>query len=189
MGAALALEFEHRITLKEYLEGEEFSEVRHEYFDGRVFAMAGASANHEAVAGNLFSALHHHMRGKPCKVFKDGMKLRLDLRDKDLFYYPDIMVTCDPLDKNAHFRRHPNLIIEVLSADENKDLVEKFFAYQRIKSLQEYVVIRPELDNREIFIFRQGSDWDKPEIITEGTLELKSIDFSMSVDEVFEGVE
>ncbi len=189
MGAALALVLNDRITVKEYFEGEILSEVRHEYFDGRVFAMAGASASHEDVAMNIASALHRHLRGKPCKIFKDGMKLRLEVREKDLFYYPDIMVTCDPKDKNDHFRKNPKLIIEVLSTDENKDLVEKFFAYQRIKSLEEYIVVRPDPENREVFFFRQGTDWDKPVTVTDGVLEFKSLGFSMTLDEVFEGVE
>jgi Uma2 family endonuclease len=129
------------LTVEDYLEGEKLSEARHEYFDGRVTAMAGASEDHEQVAMNIAAALHRHFKGKPCRVFKDGMKLRLEVRKKDLFYYPDIMVTCDPKDDNPYFRRHPKLLVEVLSEDENKDLVEKFFAYQRIASLEEYLVI------------------------------------------------
>src|SRR6201999_2235874 len=98
------------LTVEEYLEGEKISEVRHEYFDGRVTAMAGASQEHERVAGNLFAKLHVHLMGKPCEVFKDGMKLRLDVRKKDLFYYPDIMVVCNPKDTNRYFRRDPKLL-------------------------------------------------------------------------------
>src|SRR6202012_3089269 len=104
-------------TVEEYLEGEKMSEVRHEYFDGHVTAMAGASADHEGVAMNIATTLHLHLKGKPCRVFKDGMKLRLEVQKKDLFYYPDIMVACDPKDQNPFFRRNPKLLIEVLSKD------------------------------------------------------------------------
>src|SRR5437867_4042541 len=78
------------LTVDAYLEGERHSEVRHEYFDGEVFAMAGASQEHELVALNLAAALHSHLKGKPCRAFKDGMKLRLQAMGRDLFYYPDI---------------------------------------------------------------------------------------------------
>ncbi len=163
------------LTVDEYLEGERASEVRHEYFDGCVTAMAGASAEHEGVAMNIASALHRHLKGKPCQVFKDGMKLRLEVRKKDLFYYPDVMVTCDPKDKDPYFRRNPKLLIEVLSGDENKDLVEKFFAYQRIESLEEYFVVKPDNENREVHVFRKGTDWDRPLIVTEGEVEFVSV--------------
>ncbi|WP_166442673.1 Uma2 family endonuclease [Phragmitibacter flavus] len=176
------------ITVEEYLEGEALSEVRHEYFDGKVFAMAGASAEHEGVSGNLFASLHAHLKGKLYKVFKDGMKLRLEVRGKDLFYYPDILVTCQPTDNNRFFRNSPKLIIEVLSKDENKDLVEKFFAYQRIESLEEYVVVRPDPKNREAFVFRKGTDWDRPLVLTEGSLDLVSVGLTLSMDDIFDGV-
>jgi Uma2 family endonuclease len=176
------------LTVEEYLEGEIFSEVRHEYFDGRVTAMSGASANHEDVAGNLFAKLHPHLKGKPCKVYKDGMKLRLLVQKKDLFYYPDIMVTCDPKDKNPYFRRNPKLVIEILSKDESKDLVEKFFAYQRIESLEEYFVVKPDNENREVHVFRKGTDWDRPLIVTEGEVEFVSVGLKMTLDEIYDGL-
>lgn len=93
------------ITEDEYLEGEQLAEVKHEYFDGQVYAMAGASDGHELVAGNIFAALLAHLRGKGCRVFKSDMKLRLQFRGKTLHYYPDIMVACDSADTNPLYRR------------------------------------------------------------------------------------
>src|SRR5438105_3189706 len=115
MHAVPAVERHAYITLEEYLEGERHSEVRHEYFDGAVFAMAGASDEHELVAMNFAAILHAHLKGKTCQVFKDGMKLRMPMMDSDLFYYPDVMVTCDPTDNRRYYREKPKLLIEVLS--------------------------------------------------------------------------
>jgi Uma2 family endonuclease len=128
------------LTPEAYLEGERHSEVRHEYFEGGVHAMADASAEHEFIALNFAAALLAHLKGKPCRVFKDGMKLKLQAMGRDIFCYPDIMVACDPADNHRYYREKPRLLIEVLSEDENKDLIEKFFAYQRLPSLEEYVV-------------------------------------------------
>src|SRR2546423_8717771 len=86
------------VTVGDYLSGELRSEVRHEYVGGSVYAMAGASEEHNAIAGNLFAALHAHLRGKPCRVFFVDMKVRLLITHTDIFYYPDLMVACDPRD-------------------------------------------------------------------------------------------
>ncbi len=110
------------ISVEDYLTGELESEVRHEYFGGVVRAMAGASDRHERVSGNLFAALHAHLKGGPCQVFKDGMKLRLEVNKSDVFYYPDVMVACDPKDDHRYFRERPSLVVEVLSEDVNRDL-------------------------------------------------------------------
>lgn len=173
------------ITVEEYLEGEQHSEVRHEYFDGRVFAMAGASDIHELIAGNLFAALHAHLKGKPCQVFKDGMKLRLQAMGRDLFYYPDVMVVCDPADAHRFFREKPRLLIEVLSEDENKDLVEKYFAYQRIASLEEYVVVSSDKAKPEIRIFRRTEGWEPGDTHQAGELTLRSVSLTLKVSDVY----
>src|SRR5687767_11544927 len=119
------------LSVAEYLKGEREAEERHEYIDGHVYAMAGASEQHEIVAGNLFATLHAHMRGKGCRVFKGDMKVRLQLNQADLFYYPDVMVVCDSADAHPLYKTSPRLIVEVMS-DYKADHVEKLFAYQQI---------------------------------------------------------
>ncbi|MBI2927029.1 MAG: Uma2 family endonuclease [Verrucomicrobia bacterium] len=186
MSAELAVEERNFISIEEYLEGEKVSEVRHEYFDGEVMAMAGASDEHEAVALNLAAILHAHLKGKPCRVFKDGMKLRLRMIGRDLFYYPDVMVACDPTDNQRYFRERPKLLIEVLSEDENKDLVEKYLAYQRITSLEEYVVVSPSAAKPEVRIFRREEGWEPGETHREGRFTLRSIGLTLTVSAVYE---
>ncbi|MCI0540781.1 MAG: Uma2 family endonuclease [Verrucomicrobiales bacterium] len=181
-----AIEERKYITVEEYLEGEKASEVRHEYFDGEVWAMAGASDEHELVAMNLAAILHAHLKGKPCRVFKDGMKLRLPMMGRDLFYYPDVMVVCDPADNQRYYRERPTLLIEVLSEDENKDLVEKYLAYQRISSVEEYVVVTPSAARPEVRVFRRAEGWDWTEAHQDGEFTLRSVGLTIKVSAVYE---
>lgn len=173
------------LTVEAYLEGERHSEVRHEYFGGDVQAMAGASADHELMAGSLFVALHTHLKGKPCHVFKDGMKLRLTVVGRDVFYYPDVMVVCDPSDNHPYYREKAKLLIEVLSEDASKDLIEKFLAYQRIPSLEEYVVVNPDPTKREIQIFRRSEGWEPGERLHEGEFTLRSVGLTLKVADLY----
>jgi Uma2 family endonuclease len=173
------------LTVDEYLEGEQHSEIRHEYFDGRVFAVAGATDTHQLIAGKFFTALQLHLEGTPCKVFLPGMKVRLTVLEKDLFYYPDVMVACDPTDNHRLFRERPKLIIEVLSEDENKDLVEKYFAYQRISTLEEYVVASQDLSKPEVRIFRRAEGWEPGETHRDGEFTLRSVSLKLRVKDVY----
>ena len=102
-----------RLTEEEYLENERIGEVRHEYLGGLVYAMAGASATHNLIALTLATRLRAHLRGKGCQVFISDMKVKIAAID--IFYYPDVMVTCDPADNADYFRTSPVLIIEVAS--------------------------------------------------------------------------
>jgi Uma2 family endonuclease len=173
------------ITVDEYLEGEQHTDIRHEYFDGRVFAMAGATVMHDLIAGNLYGSLRNHLKGSPCRPFIFNTKVRLQVLAKDLFYYPDVMVACEPLENPRLYREKAKLIIEVLSEDENKDLVEKYFAYQRITSLEEYVVVSQDPLKPEITIFRRAEGWEPGETHRDGAFTLRSVSLTLKVSEVY----
>ena len=175
------------ITEDEYLEGEQHSEVKHEYYDGQVFAMAGASDAHELVALNLAAALLAHLRGKGCRVFKSDMKLRTQFRGKTLHYYPDVMVACDPADAHPLFRERPRLLIEVLSEDWKKDIVEKAGTYPRIASLEEFVTIDPQPAAPEVQISRRADGWEPVEVVRgmEAEFTLRSVGLTMKVADLF----
>lgn len=176
------------LSVEEYLAGELRSEIRHEYVGGTVYAMAGTSEEHNTIAGNIFAALHAHLRGKPCRVFIVDMKVRLFIAREDVFYYPDLMVTCDPRDTDRYFKRFPKVLIEVLSPDtERTDRREKFFSYTSIETLEEYVLVAQ--DRREITVFRRNTQW-APEALTEAEplLALASIGFTLPLQAVYEGV-
>ena len=103
------------ISVEEYLRGGPLSEVRHEYVDGEVFAMAGSSRAHNAIPLNFASGLRHHLRGKPCGVYMADVKARLPAHLQDTFYYPDVMVGCDERDIHDLYLRFPKLIIDYIS--------------------------------------------------------------------------
>jgi len=175
------------MSVDEYLVGERESDVRHEYVGGTVYAMSGASEAHNLIAGNLFAALHTHLRGGPCRVFMSDMKVRLSIARDDVFYYPDLLVSCDPADADPYFKARPKVIVEVLSAStERVDRREKFLGYQRIPSLEEYVLV--DQARVQITVFRRSTDWD-PEILEErGAFALRALDFEMTAEALYEGV-
>lgn len=170
-----------------YLEGELKSDIRHEYVDGEVYAMAGAGEAHNLIAGNVFSRLRGAARGGPCRVFISDMKVRV--AEWNAFYYPDILVVCDSSDTHTYFKESPCLIVEVLSpSTEAIDRREKLLAYRTLDSLREYVLIAQ--DKRRIEVYRRGDDgaWSL-ETLTEGDpLHLECIAATLSLDEVYEDV-
>ena len=176
------------VSVEDYLNGEPVSEVRHEYVAGAVYAMAGASEEHNDLAGNLFAALRAHLRGGPCKVFIVDMKVRLAVGREEVFYYPDVLVACDSRDTERHHKRFPKVVIEVLSPEtERTDRREKFMAYTGIETLEEYVLVAQ--DRREVTVFRRAKQWAAEVLKAPGDqLTLSSLNFSASLDAVYEGV-
>ncbi|MFT6865159.1 MAG: Uma2 family endonuclease [Akkermansiaceae bacterium] len=173
------------ISVEEYLEGEKISEIRHEYLGGQVYAMAGASKNHERVSGGLFANLFGHLRGEPCEVFKSGMKVFVNVLRNEAFYYPDIVVGCDPEDNDTYFLNRPKLIVEVLSEDAKRDRVENFLIYQAIESLEEYVIVSQNPKRPEISIFRKAEGWLPGNVHHEGAFTLASINDTGRVEDLY----
>ena len=176
------------ITVEEYLEGETLAQVRHEFVDGKVFAMAGASDHHGLVAGNLFAALHAHLRGGPCQTFQSDMKLHLKTDLGERFYYPDLLVSCENNEVHPYYRDSPRVIIEVFSDSTwRTDRYEKLPAYQSLPSVEEIVLISPNW--AEVNVYRRAENWQH-EILTkmDDTLHLKALDFSLPLTELYERV-
>lgn len=175
----------------DYLAWEQDQPIRNEYVDGEVFAMSGASDAHATVALNIASTLRADLRGTPCKPFMADMKVQVDAAN--CFFYPDILVTCDPRDRGpeaSHVKQHPVLVVEVLSpSTEAYDRGNKFAAYRQLPSLKEYVLV--SIDERRIEVFRRDDTghWVLYPFAADETLELASVDFRCAVAELFEGVE
>jgi Uma2 family endonuclease len=175
------------LTVEDYLEGEAQAKERHEYLAGVVYAMAGTSLRHNQIAGNLLVALRGHLRGK-CGVFMSDVKARLKVNEAEFFYYPDVIVGCDPRDTATHWLKFPQVIFEILSPDtERIDRTEKYQNYIQIPSLQEYVLVAQ--DRSEVTVFRRANNW-RPEIVKDSSqaFELPSLQFSMPLSAVYEGV-
>ena len=177
-----------KISVEEYLQGEPLSELRHEYVDGEVFAMAGGLLNHNTIALNAASELRTHLRGKPCRAFMADALVRVLAFQQDVFYYPDVMVGCDDRDTNAQFLRFPKLIIEVLSkSTERVDRNEKFLRYITIPTLEEYVLAVQKC--QAVTIFRRRLDWGQ-EVIEDpqGIVRLESVGLELPLAAFYENV-
>lgn len=182
--------FEHLMTEEEYLAFEEKSQVRHEYLGGYIHAMVGGTRAHNGIALNLAAALKQQLKGSPCRVFMNDIKVKV-AREQS-YYYPDLVVTCDPreakLDRGLVLE-YPVLIVEVLSPSTQKtDEREKWRAYQTLDSLKEYVL----LDYRRVHatIHRRAQvGWVRVELDEHDYLSLDSADFSAPLAEIYEGVE
>ncbi len=176
------------ITVDEYIGGEQVSEIRHEYIGGQVYAMSGGSEAHNLLSGNLYAALRAHFRGRSCKVFMADMKLRLNIAEDDIFYYPDLLVSCDPSDDAKYYKTKPVALVEVLSpSTERLDRREKFLSYKGLPSLEEYVLISQE--QMRVTLFRKRNEW-KPEHFSapHEVLLLPSLDFEQSLAAIYEDV-
>ena len=101
------------ISPEEYLEGEKVAEVRHEYVDGQVYAMAGTTKAHGRIAGNLFRRLGNHLDGHRCEPFGNDIKVRIPPQIGNLFYYPDVVVTCaDEGADDEYYLNQPAIVVE-----------------------------------------------------------------------------
>lgn len=176
------------LSPEEYLENEKSSPIKHEYIQGQVYAMSGASDAHVTITANLVTLLRNHIRGTGCRVYVADMKARIE--SLNIFYYPDIMVTCDQRDiKFEYFKRYPSLIIEVLSpSTEAFDRGDKFSDYQELETLLEYVLISQT--RQRVDCFRRNSEgrWVLYSYRGNQNLELTSVNFSCSLAEVYEDV-
>jgi len=176
------------ISVDDYLSGEQLSECRHEYVNGHVYAMVGASDCHGLIAGSIFSALRSHLRGGPCQVFIADMKVRIESATDDRFYYPDVLVSCAAADRERYFRRAPCLIVEVLSeATERLDRGEKFQAFTQLESLQEYLLVSQERELVELY--RREADWQPQRYGPDDTLLLDSVGLELPVTQVYEDLD
>jgi len=181
-----------KISIEEYLEIENASPEKHEYYQGEVFAMSGAKVPHVIISGNIFAALKHKLKGQPCQPF--GGDLRVHVESNTLFTYPDISVVCGEittLNNDNYNVINPSVLIEVLSkSTRNYDRGEKFKLYRDIPTLKEYVLVDSEVVAVEIFRLNANHHWELEEYnnTVEG-FEIHAINTSLSFAEVYEGTE
>ncbi len=175
------------ISVEEYLAGELSSDRRHEYIDGKIYAMVGASDTHALIINALAFALTPHSRKHGCQLFTSNMKVRLSIAEQDIFYYPDLLITCDSNDRATHFRRSPCLIVEVLSTNtERLDRTEKKQAYQTLTSIQEYLLVSQ--NRKQVEIFRRSDNWH-PDIATDGDIQIQCLDCALPIDAIYQDVD
>ncbi|MBU0499292.1 MAG: Uma2 family endonuclease [Gammaproteobacteria bacterium] len=181
----LAHRLEH-ISVMDYLAGERESEVKHEYIEGRVYAMAGASLNHNRITRNLSALLWNALQGQPCEPLTNDMLVKTAA---ERFRYPDLMVVCnDDPSPDDSVRESPILLVEVLSAKTHrKDKTEKRAEYLALPGLLEYVLI--EQDIAEVVVQRRSEGWRSSYYYPGQQLTLESIGLSLAVEAIYERVE
>lgn len=195
---SLAKEFEHKITEKDYLYGELVSDVKHEYIDGSVYAMVGASTRHNLITGNIFYELKNKFKQKKssCNAFTSDMKVKIS-KKSTCYFYPDVMVVCsseqkgeqeNKQEKNAsddeYYQNNPLIIFEVLSdSTEKYDKSEKRLAYFEISSLKEYVLV--EQNKCEVIVFERDKNWQSNYYFLGDKINFASIDVTLSIEDIY----
>ncbi len=179
----------HRVhyTREEYIGLERSSNVKHEYFDGVIYAMAGGSREHAAIAVNVNTLLSMGVRGRPCQVHSSDLRIRIV--DTGLETYPDVTVLCGRAEYDAADRNvvtNPIVVVEVTNpSTEEYDRGEKLDHYKRIPSLREIVVIGHRERVLEIVRREEGGRWTRHEARPGEVATLISIGCDLSVDEVY----
>lgn len=177
-----------KMTIEEYLAWEPLQELRYEYENGEVIAMTGGSIPHNDIALNLYTALRPHLRARGCRVNVSDVKVQMT--PQSAYYYPDVVVSCDPQDINSRkFIQNPKIIVEVLSpGTTNRDKGEKFTNYLKIPSLQEYLLINSESISVERYCRGEGKMWLYYPYTEGDVITLSSIDFEIAIALIYEGV-
>lgn len=181
----------HYLTPEEYLHREKDAEFRSEYFRGEIFAMAGASANHNLIVLNAGASLREQLKKKPCRVYPSDLKLRIE--STGLYAYPDLSVVCgEPqLETNCgDVLLNPVLLIEVLSdSTEAYDRGKKFEHYRTIPSLKHYVLIAQDRHSIDCFSRKPDGSWHLASCqVLDGKVELEAIDSQLEAAEVYDKV-
>ncbi len=180
----LAIKSSGLTTVDDYLKWELSSAVKHELIDGYVYAMAGASANHERISVNVLAEFRNHLKNSPCEPFGSDMKLKVNAN----FFYPDVMVDCTFDNSTPYFTQTPIIIVEVLSKSTRKtDTTLKFISYINIPSLKEYVLI--EQDIVDIQVFRRSEGWLPKHYFLGDDITFEAIGLTLPVADIYQRVQ
>lgn len=172
------------MSVADYLQAELISDTKHEYLEGQIYAMAGASRNHQRIITNMVRNFSEHLKNTPCDTYASDIKVRIgDLA----FFYPDVIVTCDDDTDNSYYTEQPTIIVEVLSkSTRRKDETTKRRLYQSLPSLQEYVLI--EQDIVDVEICRRSAGWVSEHYFMGDDITFAAIDLTLSVNEIYQRV-
>ena len=177
------------LTAEEYLAFELASQHRHEFVGGRIYAMAGTTIVHADITLNIAAELRAQLRGKPCRPYTTEIKLKVRALSEENYYYPDVMVACDPADSAALWRERPTVVFEVVSPSSARTDFEKFYIYQHVATLQLYAIVeqdRPMVTT----ILRTADGWQRAHLTDlAAQLPLDSIGCQLSLAQIYEGID
>lgn len=178
---------DHLLSVEAYLQQESDASIRHEYLAGGVYALSGGSLRHNKIALNIATRLRAAIVGGPCAVFINDVKVRAA---DDVFYYPDVVVTCAPAADSDVYLSAPCLIVEVTSpGTATIDRREKLISYRQIPTLQAYVVVdqmrrRVEVHSRAA----DGDGWVNRGYTGDDTVHLRCVEVTLTLEQIYEGV-
>ncbi|MGI8639135.1 MAG: Uma2 family endonuclease [Pyrinomonadaceae bacterium] len=181
------------ISPEEYLEFERKAEIKHEYFDGEIYEMAGASLEHAAISSNINISLGIQLKKRPCKSYQSD--LRVHIPATGLYTYPDVIVVCGKpqLARDTYLDTllNPILIVEVLSpSTADYDKGTKFDHYRLIESLREYVLVWQDKKRVARYTKQDDGSWLLHDFIGEDAeVVLTSIDCSLSIEDIYDKVD
>lgn len=181
-----------KLTPQDYLAFERKSGIKHEYFDGEIFAMAGAKRNHNKIVGNLTGLVWQNLKGKDCEFYPNDM--RVFVPETGLYTYPDLVVVCgEPEFQDDVFDTllNPVLLIEVLSeSTEGYDRGKKFQHYRSIESLEEYILVSQDEAWIEKYVKHGDGFWMLSEAVgLDSSIEFSSIECEIALGEVYDKIE
>ena len=170
------------MSVEAYLEFEERSSERHEYIDGVVYTLPGQTFRHNEVAGRLYAELLPNADEKKFRLAFAGVKLSVPALNR--FYYPDVMVLCDPRDTDDKVFQYPCFIAEVLfPSTAGTDRREKLQAYRTIDTLQGYLMLDPK-ENAAEYVVRTSQGW-RSRRLTDGIIEVGCLGLSLELLSLF----
>lgn len=181
------------LTPEEYLAVERQNEYKSEYIDGEMVAMVGASRRHNIIGVNITRELSQQLRGGPCEIYANDMRVKIASRREYAYTYPDVVVVCgEPQFEDGHLDTllNPTVLIEVLSeSTERYDRGKKFSFYRAIESLAEYVLVAQDEYRVEQYVRQQDGRWMLSDHRSlENVVELASVQCNLALREVYEKV-
>jgi Uma2 family endonuclease len=180
-------------TPEEYLTMEREAEYKSEYLDGHIYAMAGASREHNLIVAGLLREMGIQIKGRRCEAYPSDMRVQVHDRNFYFYTYPDVIVTCgEPTfsDTKMDTLTNPTVLFEVLSpSTEAYDRGRKFELYRKIESLQEYVLVAQDRAFVEHYV-RRGTKWELSDLSgLDGSLKLESIQCELALRDIYDKVE
>jgi Uma2 family endonuclease len=181
---------DRRWTARDYLDAERSSPVKHVLWDGEIYAMAGASKEHNLLVAALLGELRNGLRASPCRPYASDQRIRVPAAER--YVYPDASVTCPPVGldpEDAHTITNPRLIAEVLSdSTEAFDRGDKWIGYQGIASLSDYLLVSQKTVRIEHYARGSDGSWILRTYGRGETVALASLDIVLAVDAVYDGI-
>jgi Uma2 family endonuclease len=177
----------HRYTFADYLAYEDGANVKHEFLDGEIYALAGGTPEHAALAAAVTTIIGAQLGEGPCRVFSSDLKVRVVATG--LVSYPDITVICGPIEHDPESRMvvvNPTLVVEVLSdSTQDWDRGEKLEHYKRIPSLRECLLVSHQAPALELWRRQRDGSWSHHAAGGGGSLQLESIGALLATDEIY----